>query len=293
MPRQPVVPARPSHQPRRERVRLRRRPSIVCAVAGLEQAEHPVTVARELAERLRDELVLVHVAIPSPPIWDGGLHAGPYPPVEPSHLAAAADSVLDSVVEQLNLEEVTRRTLVGDPATAVVSVADELDADLIVVGSSRHGPFVSALLGSVSRAIADATERPVVVVPSTGPRPHVTPVRCVVCGVDGSMESQRAIRAARDLADRLQARLVLAAAQVSLEEGQRLLQRLIEAEGLPPDTGLSVRFGSPADVLRQVACDEDAALIVVGRSGGLLSDLLHGSVSAALYAHADRIVVLA
>lgn len=293
MPRQLVVSARPTHQSRRERVRLRRRPALVCAVAGVEQAEHPVTVARELAERLRDELVLVHVAVQPPPTWGRGLQAGAYQPVEPSRLVAAADSVLDRVAEQLDLEDVPRRALVGDPATAVVAVAEELDADLIVVGSSRRGPFVSALLGSVSRAIADATERPVVVVPSTGQRPHVTPVRCVVCGVDGSTESRRAIRAARDLADRLQAKLVLAAAQVSLEEGQRLLQRLIEAEDLPPDTGLSVRFGSPADVLRQVACDEHAALIVVGRSGGLLSDLLHGSVSAALYAHADQIVVLA
>jgi len=267
---------------------------IVCAVAGVEEARHPAAVAHELAERLRDDLVLVHVVVPGPPLpRGGGLDIGPYEAVDPARLQTAAASILDTIAEQLDLESAHRRPIVGDPATAVLGVAAEVDADLIVVGSRRHGSFVSALLGSVSREIADATDRPVVVVPAAGVLPHLTPVRCVVCGADGSPESRRAVPVARDLAERLQARLVLVRADASPAAGLHALEQVAEAEGLPPDTGLVVRSGSPAGVLQEVAAQEEAALIVVGRRGGLLKDLLRGSVSAELQAHAHRAVVLA
>src|SRR5262245_5188150 len=42
--------------------------------------------------------------------------------------------------------------LQGDPASQIVEHADEIGADLIVVGSRGHGAVASALLGSVSRA---------------------------------------------------------------------------------------------------------------------------------------------
>lgn len=294
MPRQPLLRARASRRPGRHRVRQPRRPVIVCAVAGVEEAEYPVAVARELAERLEDELVLVHVAVPPPPLpRSGALGVDPRQAVEPARLETAARSVLDTIAARLHLEAVRRRPLVGDPATAVLDVAEELDADLIVVGSRRHGRFVTALLGSVSREIADATDRPVVVVPTARDHAHLIPVRCVVCGVDGSPESRRALLAARDLAERLRAKLVLASAQVSVGEGLHLLGQLAQAEDLPSNTGLRVRFGSPAEVLEHVAAEEDAALVVVGRRGGLLKDLLRGSVSATLHAYAHRILVLA
>jgi nucleotide-binding universal stress UspA family protein len=51
-------------------------------------------------------------------------------------------------------------------ATAILSVADELDADAIVVGTRGLTGIRSMLLGSVSHAVVQHADRPVIVVPS-------------------------------------------------------------------------------------------------------------------------------
>lgn len=50
------------------------------------------------------------------------------------------------------------------PAAALLEVADDAGADLVVVGSRGRGGFVGLMLGSVSRAVAQRSDRPVAVV---------------------------------------------------------------------------------------------------------------------------------
>lgn len=53
----------------------------------------------------------------------------------------------------------------GAPAwSAIVDAADDLDAELIVVGARGLSPLKSALLGSVSNGVVHHTRRPVLVV---------------------------------------------------------------------------------------------------------------------------------
>jgi nucleotide-binding universal stress UspA family protein len=54
--------------------------------------------------------------------------------------------------------------LEGDPAEQIVRIATLRDVDLVVVGSRGLGGFAGALLGSVSRAVAQHADRPVLVV---------------------------------------------------------------------------------------------------------------------------------
>jgi nucleotide-binding universal stress UspA family protein len=51
-------------------------------------------------------------------------------------------------------------------ATAILAVADELDADAIVLGTRGLTGIRSMLLGSVSHAVVQHADRPVIVVPS-------------------------------------------------------------------------------------------------------------------------------
>lgn len=66
--------------------------------------------------------------------------------------------------------EFTALGLVGDPAHSVLAKAQQLDVDVIVVGHEHlHGLGRLRAIGSVSRAILEHAERPVLVVP---PIPH-------------------------------------------------------------------------------------------------------------------------
>ena len=54
----------------------------------------------------------------------------------------------------------------GDVATAIIGVADDIDADVIVMGTRGRGGTKAFLLGSVSRAVVEHADRAVLVVPS-------------------------------------------------------------------------------------------------------------------------------
>ena len=52
------------------------------------------------------------------------------------------------------------------PAQALVELADERDARLIVVGTHGESPIRGALLGSTPHKLLHISDRPVLVVPS-------------------------------------------------------------------------------------------------------------------------------
>jgi len=60
----------------------------------------------------------------------------------------------------------------GSPVVVLLAVADEEDADLVVVGSRGLGGFPELLLGSTSTQVAQHSRRPVTIVPPAPPQPH-------------------------------------------------------------------------------------------------------------------------
>ncbi len=54
----------------------------------------------------------------------------------------------------------------GEPAPTLLEVADDVDADLVVVGTRGRGDPARPLLGSVARAVVNQARRPTLVIPA-------------------------------------------------------------------------------------------------------------------------------
>ncbi len=103
----------------------------------------------------------------------GGLgSAGTYPEMRQSD---AADHEVALAIAREGAERATTLGLVAQPrcesrrggiANTIIAVAAELDAAVVVMGTRGLGGLKSLLLGSVSHAVVQHAERPVLVVPS-------------------------------------------------------------------------------------------------------------------------------
>jgi nucleotide-binding universal stress UspA family protein len=102
-----------------------------------------------------------------PALWGGPWI--PAIPADADEYEAQALADLSSVVEEARALcagaglEVDEEVLRGSPALAIVDEMKRWKPDVTVVGSRGHGPIESALLGSVSSAVVDHAEHPVLV----------------------------------------------------------------------------------------------------------------------------------
>ncbi len=139
---------------------------ILCGVDDSDFGRAAVRVARDLSDSLGSPLVLVHV-LPGrvPP----GTSAVPH---GRSRLLTqerrSGELLLAEVAADASLGgRVERRVVFGDPATALTDIARDDDAEMIVLGSHGRGSLASAVLGSVSRAVAAGAPCPVAIVPAS------------------------------------------------------------------------------------------------------------------------------
>jgi nucleotide-binding universal stress UspA family protein len=103
----------------------------------------------------------------------------PFPLDEPTEAGGhrgrekeAAMALVEAEVRGVRARDVGVQGIVrsGDPAATLLEVADDVDADLVVVGTRGRGGPDELLLGSVARTVADRARRPTLVVPaSAGP----------------------------------------------------------------------------------------------------------------------------
>ena len=126
-----------------------------------------VGAAGEAARAFGARLYLLHVAAPEPDFV--GYSAGPQEVRD-----AIADSLHEERDELTALAEKARAAgadvaqlmVQGPTIEAVVQKADDLDADLIVMGSHGRGAVLRLLLGSVSEGVLRRAGRPVLIVPA-------------------------------------------------------------------------------------------------------------------------------
>jgi len=73
--------------------------------------------------------------------------------------------LLEQIAAEHGLGDAERRVIVGFPAERLADLADDEDAELIVVGSRGRGRFKAAFLGSVSNSLVGVARCPVLIVP--------------------------------------------------------------------------------------------------------------------------------
>jgi nucleotide-binding universal stress UspA family protein len=67
--------------------------------------------------------------------------------------------------EVLSLKNITARVEEGTPWKTILKVADEIEADVIVMGTRKHSSIGQLLLGSTATKTLRHSKRPVLVVP--------------------------------------------------------------------------------------------------------------------------------
>jgi nucleotide-binding universal stress UspA family protein len=100
----------------------------------------------------------------------------PFPLDEPTEagggqqgrVAETAMALVEAEVRGVRARDVGVQVIVrsGDPAATLLEVADDVDADLVVLGTHGHPRPDALLLGSVARTVADRARRPTLVVPA-------------------------------------------------------------------------------------------------------------------------------
>jgi nucleotide-binding universal stress UspA family protein len=134
--------------------------TIVWATDGSELANNALDDVRQLAEIHGSRIVAVHAN----EVFTGRAAGAPMIADEPE-----IREEIESQVEVLRLAGFDARLKVisgtDDVAVLVARAADEVEADLIVVGTHGRGRLTATLLGSVARSLCRTSHRPVLVIP--------------------------------------------------------------------------------------------------------------------------------
>jgi nucleotide-binding universal stress UspA family protein len=237
------------------------------------------------------------------------------------HVASASGQAGDGTDEQEALLADARRIVgehgrsattlrhQGDTAAELVEAARQVESDLLLLGSRGRGLVSSAVLGSVSTAVAASADCPVVIV-TPGARLSGD---CVIAAVDGSEGSAEAVRVAGSISRRLGVPFLLAHAWVSLpipgsaivpggrrelveldrDEAVALLAEVAAEHGIDAGATRLVSGANQADAIESIATRENARMIVAASRGrAAVKSALLGSFSAALAAKSSCPVIV-
>lgn len=137
---------------------------ILHATDGSPEANAALDLAIDLARDAGAKLAVVSVHTPTP---GGKGLAPPISTVEQHHGAEHLAEAAAAVAHAAGIEA-KPYAAVGEPAREIVRLADDIGAELIVMGSRGFGGIHGALVGSVSRGVMTRSKVPVTVVTHRG-----------------------------------------------------------------------------------------------------------------------------
>jgi len=271
-------------------------PRILVGFDGTESGLDAVALGRRLAEDARGGLIVAYVA----PLSVTFLPALQQDPVVARTLRDAAQDVLRHAAPVLEgfdgWESCNHATL--PPARGLHELADEMHAELIVVGSTHRRGLGRIVPGTTAEKLLHGSRHPVIVAPAGWRESGGGPFSVIGAGFNGSPESLSAMSAASALAHLTGASLRVIAAferpnpanpifavtthgygEIVGDMRQLLADRLEKAAATLPggvDLQTDVLDGDPADVLAAESAELD--LLAVGSRGyGALRSVVLGT----------------
>ena len=253
---------------------------ILFATDGSEFSSGAQRVALALAKRCGARLTAMTIVLSTQDLEGVGTHG------LREQLEREAQAILDGVVMAAEGTGVscTTQLVYGDqPHQEIIATAEELDADLIVLGRRGKRGLARFMVGHATAQVAGLAPCPVLMVP----RAAELWQRRILLASDGSAAAADAEALAIDLAQLCQLPLTLVSVTSPSHNAERkataqgTLDRLmirVQAAGLEGEALLAE--GRPEEVVVATAASRGADLIVVGSHGRTgLKRLLLGSVS--------------
>ena len=202
----------------------------------------------------------------------------------------------------------------GQPATEILRVARETEADVIVMSTHGLSGMRKMMFGSVTERVLRDTGIPVIVTPAADPGPDSLEqwkggLEAVLAPVDLSSWTPRQMWIAQGLAEALDARLVVAhvlepvSARVDDESlvanadairrahAHQQLSDLIESVPARLRPVMTIALGDPATELTRIAAEFSAGIIVMGLHSAPERGHRMGVVTYRLLCQAPVIVV--
>ena len=277
---------------------------IVCCIDFSEFSGRALHYAAALARWYDARLTAIHAVVNVPVVDVFPVAAEGMPPVQ---LPAVDRNVVAESLRAFVSAQVPSTQVVDTVVIEAGSVADDLlvqaaalDAEIVVIGTHGRSGFERLLLGSVAEKILRKASCPVLVVPRHAaviPSGDRAPFTEIVCAIDFSASSERALTYALDVAQEADARMTLlhvielppelrelpnmegldvAAIRAAAEaDCLRLLRAMVPARAHDYCTiHTEVIEGNPAREIVRLAEQRDADLIVMGVQGRSAIDML-------------------
>jgi nucleotide-binding universal stress UspA family protein len=279
---------------------------ILCPTDLSDTSRHALEHAFAFARWYRTRVTVLHVLnVPLPVMPPAGIpvaEASALPPLRPEDVTedvrrfTASTSGADPNVADIVVVE-------GSPVREILRHAEDRRTDLLVMGTHGRSGFEALFLGSVTEKVLRSTHVPVLTVPPAVERVGTVVYKTILCPIEFSDPSTRALEYALTLAEETGARLILlhvveqlvdapqpgALSPFSLEQCRQHLEEDARARlksAVPEDARVwctpeeRVLSGKAHRVILEIADQEHAEVIVMGVHGkGALNRRLFGSTT--------------
>ncbi len=234
---------------------------ILIAVAGLGKCEQMLKVLMEIPAIQGANVTILHVVSPQ---------------VTAELMAeklTAGGKILADAIEYLKLDpaKVNVRLKQGEPKDTVCQVAEEEQADLIIMGSRGLNRLNSILANSVSQYVFQLTSRPMLLVNDDV---NIKSINRILVGYDNSIPAQQSLQLALSmLRDIKHSQLLIVQVKAENKGTEGLIKpeqdpvfapAIIEAKKQGVDYKCILASGNPGKEICNAAAEFHADLVIIG-----------------------------